>query len=249
VACSKLGVRCVTLEQMLKDEEDRPVVDQFEIRLDSLHLAPFEYDHLFYEPRGSRGERLAVGRYLIGDQGDVLVPFLSDECKNVRAYPVRHVHHPVVSVPAVSVPSARSVSRSCIVSPLGMTTELASVMTLPVTLIVMSAPLRGNLGSSLDCDKSADQLPTNGLLAACWSCWVANTNAPAMLRIVASSTVVTNPLQRLRHRRAALGPGRFQLTQYPVPTEKLKREGTLPFRSLQRGCESSPTPDQCSNDR
>jgi len=56
---------------------------QFEIRLDSLQLAPFEYDHLFYEPRGSRGERLAVGRYLIGDQGDVLVPFLGDECKNV----------------------------------------------------------------------------------------------------------------------------------------------------------------------
>jgi hypothetical protein len=62
---------------------DRLVVGQFEIRLDSLQLAPFEYDHLFYEPRGSRGERLAVGRYLIGDQGDVLVPFLSDECKNV----------------------------------------------------------------------------------------------------------------------------------------------------------------------
>ena len=59
------------------------VVGQFEIRLDSLQLAPFEYDHLFYEPRGSRGERLTVGRYLIGDQGDVLVPFLSDECKNV----------------------------------------------------------------------------------------------------------------------------------------------------------------------
>jgi len=53
------------------------------ILLDSLQLAPFEYDHLFYEPRGSRGERLAVGRYLIGDQGDVLVPFLSDEGKNV----------------------------------------------------------------------------------------------------------------------------------------------------------------------
>ena len=80
--CSKLGVRCVTLEQMLKDEEDRPVVDQFEIRLDSL-LAAFEYDDLFYEARDSHGERLAVSRYLIGDQGDVLVPVLRDECKNV----------------------------------------------------------------------------------------------------------------------------------------------------------------------
>ena len=56
---------------------------KFEIRLDSLQLAPLEYDHLFYEPRGSHGERLAVGRYLISDQGDVLVPSLSDECKNV----------------------------------------------------------------------------------------------------------------------------------------------------------------------
>jgi hypothetical protein len=56
---------------------------QFEIRFDSLQLAPFEYDHLFYGPRDSHGERLAVGRYLISDQGDVLVPFLSDECKNV----------------------------------------------------------------------------------------------------------------------------------------------------------------------
>ena len=54
-----------------------------EIRLDSLKLAAFEYDHLFYEPRGSRGERLAVGGYFIRDQGDLLVPFLSDECKNV----------------------------------------------------------------------------------------------------------------------------------------------------------------------
>lgn len=59
------------------------VVRQFEIRLGSLQLAAFEYDHLFYEPRGSRGEGLAVGRYLIGDQGYVLVPFLRDECKNV----------------------------------------------------------------------------------------------------------------------------------------------------------------------
>jgi len=58
-------------------------VGRFEIRLDSLQLAPFEYDHLFYQPRGSRGERLAVGRYLIGNQGEVLVPSLSDECKNV----------------------------------------------------------------------------------------------------------------------------------------------------------------------
>ena len=55
----------------------------FEIRLDSLQLVPFEYHHLFYESRGSHGERLAVGRYLISDQGDVLVPFLSDERKNV----------------------------------------------------------------------------------------------------------------------------------------------------------------------
>ena len=56
---------------------------QITIRLDLLQLAPFEYDHLFYEPRGPHGERLAVGRYLISDQGDVLVPFLSDECKNM----------------------------------------------------------------------------------------------------------------------------------------------------------------------
>src|SRR5262245_3211015 len=114
---------------------------------------------------------------------------------------------PVVSgfVAAVSVPSARSVSRSCIVSPLGMTTEFASVMTLPVTLIVTSAPLMGNLGSSLDCDKSADQLPTNGLLAACWSrCWAANTKTPAMLMIVARSTVVMNPSSVLDTAGAAI---------------------------------------------
>ena len=59
------------------------LVGQFETRLDSLQLAPFEYDHLIYQSRGSHGERLAVGRYLIRDQGDVLVPFLRDECKNV----------------------------------------------------------------------------------------------------------------------------------------------------------------------
>src|SRR6202008_2716979 len=43
------------------------VMGQFEIRLDSLQLAPFEYDHLFDEPAGSHGEPLAVGRYLIRD--------------------------------------------------------------------------------------------------------------------------------------------------------------------------------------
>ena len=52
-------------------------------RSEEVTLAPFEYDHLFYEARGSCGERLTVSRYLIGDQGDVLVPFLRDEYKNV----------------------------------------------------------------------------------------------------------------------------------------------------------------------
>src|SRR5262245_1395870 len=122
---------------------------------------------------------------------------------------------PGICVATVSVPSARSVSRSCLVSPLDMTSELASVMTLPVTLIVMSAPLRGSLGSSLDCDKSADQLPTNGLLAACWSCgWIANVNAPAVLRIAASSTVGMKPSGDLDTAvpRLAL----LKLTQYRI---------------------------------
>src|SRR5262245_19013143 len=79
-----------------------------------------------------------------------------------------------------------------------MTTELASVMMLPVTLIVISAPFNGSLGSSLDCDKSADQLPTHALWAACWSrCSVPNPSAPAMLRIVASSSVVMSPSSAL----------------------------------------------------
>jgi hypothetical protein len=58
-------------------------VSQFEIRVNSLQLAACEYDHLFDEPGGSRGERLAVGGHLIGNQGDLLVPFSSDECKNM----------------------------------------------------------------------------------------------------------------------------------------------------------------------
>src|SRR5262245_19643428 len=35
--------------------------------LNQLQLAAFEFDDLFYEPGRSRGERLAVGRYLVGD--------------------------------------------------------------------------------------------------------------------------------------------------------------------------------------
>jgi hypothetical protein len=35
---------------------------------ESLTLAPSEDKHLIYDPRGSGSERLAVGRYLIGDQ-------------------------------------------------------------------------------------------------------------------------------------------------------------------------------------
>ena len=96
-----------------------------------------------------------------------------------------------------------------------MTTEFASVMTLPVTLIVTSAPLMGILGSSLDCDKSADQIPTNGLLAACGSrCWAANMDAPATLRIVVSSIVVMNPssgLDTAEPSKSAI----FKQTRYP----------------------------------
>jgi len=90
-------------------------------------------------------------------------------------------------------------------SPLGMTTVLASVMRLPVTLIVMSASLKDILGSSLDCDKSADQLPMNGLLAAS-RCWVAGMSAQAMLRIVASSTVGMNPSSALDTAEPHLAP-------------------------------------------
>jgi hypothetical protein len=52
----------------------------------------------------------------------------------------------------------------------------------------------GILGSSLDWDKSADQLPANGFGAACWA---ANMNVPGMLRIAASSTVIMNPSRAL----------------------------------------------------
>jgi len=90
-ACAH-AIRNVFDQAILKDcgepgEPDDGFVISTRLRGDrvqySLQLAASEDDHLFDEPRGSRGEHPAVGGYLIGDQGDVLVAFLRDECKNM----------------------------------------------------------------------------------------------------------------------------------------------------------------------
>src|SRR5690348_5741937 len=48
-----------------------------------LLLASFEDDHLFDESGGSRRQRLPVRRYLVSNQGEVLVAFPGDECEHV----------------------------------------------------------------------------------------------------------------------------------------------------------------------